>query len=117
MAARVDRIEGHVDAHCALGLLGESAAVVSMRMHPALLGACLGRDVAFVSSDQKAAVLGPGPLGRKVYDESDPASPSRCASRLEVGSRPDPHEVLGDDLLRRLDATVATLAGVLGQLG
>ena len=114
--ARVDLVTGHVDAHRALELLAGSAATVSMRMHPALLGACLGREVALLSGDEKAAMLGPGALRARVHDDADPDAPARCAQQVDPSARPDPHGLLGAELLGRLASTVATLGVALGQL-
>jgi polysaccharide pyruvyl transferase WcaK-like protein len=110
---RVTTVGGHVDAHHMLELARDSSAVVSMRLHPALLAARQGVPAVLLLEDAKADVLaGFGP-GAAVVRGSRPVDAEAAAARLAgvLGSEVGPGPV------ERLAAMEAALAEVLAEVG
>lgn len=101
---RVELIEGHVDAHQLLELTRSSAAVISMRFHPALLAAAQGTPTVLVLDDQKAGAFDGTPMAARVVRGT-----VADAGALLGDLRPLPAGILGD-LPVRLDAMIRLVA-------
>jgi hypothetical protein len=109
---RVEVVPGHVDAHRLVALTGTAAAMVSMRLHPALLAAGQGVPTVLLLDDDKGdAVTGFGPgvavvRGNRTADAEAAARLLATVRRSAVG--PGPVEALAE--------VEAALAGVLDEL-